>query len=78
MATRLGQTKRGSLIEAVMNVVVGYGVAIAAQLVIFPWFGIYHPITTDLQISLAFLVVGLARSYVLRRVFDRFTRCGKL
>ncbi|HJX90109.1 MAG TPA: hypothetical protein VJ372_06405 [Pyrinomonadaceae bacterium] len=39
----LGQTKKGSLFEAVMNIVVGIGVALATQEIVFPWFGIHIP-----------------------------------
>ena len=35
-----GQSKRLSLIEAIANVLVGYGVAVLAQIAIFPLFGI--------------------------------------
>jgi hypothetical protein len=34
------QTKLGSLIEALMNIAIGYGVALLSQLAIFPMFGI--------------------------------------
>lgn len=34
------QSRRMSAVESVANVAVGYGVAVAAQVAVFPWFGI--------------------------------------
>ena len=60
-----------SLVEAAANVVIGYGIAVATQVVVFPAFGIYITLEDDLAIGLVFLVVSLIRSYLLRRVFER-------
>jgi hypothetical protein len=60
-----------SMVEAIANVVIGYGIAIATQVVVFPIFGIHITLTDDLAIGLVFLVVSLIRSYLLRRVFER-------
>jgi hypothetical protein len=60
-----------SLVESITNVVVGYALAIATQLVVFPWFGIETGLAEHLTIGLAFVGVSLARSYALRRLFER-------
>lgn len=65
------QSRRMSMAEAAANVVIGYGIAVATQVVVFPVFGIQISLADDLMIGLAFLVVSLARSYVLRRMFER-------
>jgi len=65
------QSHRMSLAEAIANVVIGYILAVATQVAVFPLFGIRIALADDLMIGLAFLVVSLARSYVLRRVFER-------
>jgi membrane protein implicated in regulation of membrane protease activity len=65
------QTRIMSLIEATANVVVGYGLAIATQIVVFPWFGLQADLPTHLAIGLLFLIVSLLRSYLLRRLFER-------
>lgn len=65
-----GQSHRMSWSEAIFNVVVGYVVAVAAQVVIFPWFDYNPPMTTHLMISLCFTVVSLIRGYLLRRFFN--------
>jgi hypothetical protein len=36
----MSQSRHMSLIEAVTNVVVGYVLAVATQIVVFPWFGL--------------------------------------
>lgn len=64
------QSRRMSLVEACANVALGYGVAVAAQIVVFPWFGLYVPLLDNLAIGGAFTVVSIARSYGLRRLFE--------
>lgn len=64
------QTKLGSLIESLMNIVIGYGVAILSQVVIFPWFDIHVPLKTNLWIGAWFTVISLVRSYIIRRWFN--------
>ena len=39
------QSRKRSALEAVANVVIGYVVAITAQMAIFPLFGIYIPVS---------------------------------
>ena len=65
-----GQSRRMSLIEAVTNVAIGYGVAVLAQLAISPLFGIAVSLGDNLAIGAAFTVVSLARSYAVRRLFN--------
>jgi hypothetical protein len=64
------QTRLESLIESLTNILIGYGVAFASQLVIFPYFDIHIPFTTNLWIGAWFTLVSLIRSYVLRRWFN--------
>ena len=65
------QSRTMSLIEAGANVVVGYGVAVLTQIVVFPWFGITATLAGNLMIGAIFTAVSLVRSYALRRVFER-------
>ena len=66
------QSRAMSLVEVITNVVVGYGLAVTTQIVVFPWFGIETGLTEHLTIGLAFLVVSLVRGYALRRLFEAF------
>lgn len=71
------QSRLMSAVEAVVNVVVGYGVAVATQLVVFPVFGLEASLAQNLAIGLIFTVVSLVRSYALRRAFEALlTRAG--
>jgi len=72
------QSRRMSLVESITNVVVGYGVALATQLVVFPWFGLTVTLAQNVRIGLLFTVVSVARSYLLRRAFEawRVRRSG--
>ncbi|MFN3576183.1 MAG: hypothetical protein ACK4TJ_04285 [Tabrizicola sp.] len=64
------QSRLMSLVEAVANVIVGYVLAIATQIVVFPWFGIETGLTEHLTIGLVFVGVSLVRGYLLRRLFE--------
>ncbi len=68
------QSKRGSLIESLINVLVGYSVALVSQLVIFPLFNIHIPFSDNLLIGLWFTVISIVRSYVIRRWFNRLVK----
>jgi len=59
-----------SLVEAVANVVVGYGVAVVTQILIFPIFGLHTTLAQNLKMGAVFTVVSIGRSYLLRRVFE--------
>ena len=67
------QSKRHSLIESCANVAIGYGVALASQLAVFPMFGIHVPLSSNLAIGVWFTAISLVRSYVIRRWFTRKT-----
>lgn len=72
--TRRRQSRKGSLMEAFLNVLVGFWVAVAVQSLVFPLFGIATSLGTDLKIAGIFTAVSIARSYVMRRVFERLSR----
>tara|TARA_R110000851_G_scaffold301434_1_gene457843 strand:+ start:385 stop:633 length:249 start_codon:yes stop_codon:yes gene_type:complete len=66
----MNQTKIESLLESIVNIIIGYGVALASQLLIFPMFGIDVPFSANLWIGLWFTLISLIRSYVIRRWFN--------
>ena len=72
------QSKIGSFIEAVVNIAIGYIVAILSQVAIFPMFGIHVPLSTNLAIGVWFTVISLVRSYVVRRWFNARLRAATL
>lgn len=64
------QSRRMSLAENLANVVVGYAVAVATQVAVFPLFGIRIPVSDNMLIGLPLVAAAIARSYVLRRIFE--------
>lgn len=64
------QSRKGSLIEALINVLIGYGVSFAANMTVLPLFGFNVTLTQNLLIGLIFTVISVVRSYVVRRYFN--------
>ena len=64
------QSKRMSLIESLINVTVGYLVAVGANYIVLPMFGYMVDIADSFYIGIVFMAIGIARSYLLRRLFN--------
>jgi hypothetical protein len=64
------QSKQMSLLESLTNVAVGYGVAVSAQILVFPMFGLDVPLSDNLAIGAIFTGISIVRSFTLRRVFE--------
>lgn len=62
------------MIETCINVAIGYGVALASQVLIFPLFGIHIPLSSNLMICAFFTVISIARGYLVRRLFNHIHR----
>ena len=67
----MSQPRIYSLVESVANVAIGFGVALVTQIVVFPIFGLHATISDQLGIAAIFTVVSIARSYMVRRLFNR-------
>lgn len=61
--------KSSSLIEALSNVAIGYGISFAANALILPQFGYNITVSDNLAIGGIFTIVSVARSYLIRRMF---------
>ena len=70
----MSQSRAMSAVEAVANVLVGFGVAMIAQATVFPLFGFHAQPSEHLAIAGIFTVVSVVRSYLLRRCFDALLR----
>ena len=66
----LGQGKKGSLVESVVQVLTGWGVAIITQLIVYPLMGIAVSIMQNINLSLIFIAVGFVKQYYVRRLFE--------
>ena len=65
-----GQGKKGSLVESVIQVLTGWGVAIITQLIVYPLMGIEVSILQNINLSLIFIFVGFIKQYYVRRLFE--------
>lgn len=66
----MGQTRLESFIEALLNIFIGYIVAVASQIMIFPMFGVHLSFQSNLWMGAWFTLISLIRSYIIRRYFN--------
>lgn len=64
------QSRFMSLVESLINVAVGYGIAVITQIVVFPLFGLTTTLSENMAMGAIFTVVSIARSYFVRRLFE--------
>jgi hypothetical protein len=67
---RAPQSRALSMLEAVVNVVFGFLLALIMQGIIYPLLGIVTTGATDLLIAAIFTLVSLVRSFLVRRAFE--------
>ena len=80
----MDQTRLESLIETVVNTLIGFIVAFFSQMLVFPLVGLENvPIATNLEIGAWFTAISVLRGYVIRRWFNarlkkvaRLLACG--
>lgn len=65
------QSRKGSLIESCINVVIGYGISFTANALVLPLFGFNISISQNLAIGAIFTVISIVRSYIIRRYFNK-------
>ena len=70
------QSRLMSLVEAITNVIVGYGVAVVTQILIFRIFGLQTTLGQNLAMGGIFTIVSLVRSFLLRRLFEAIRVAG--
>jgi hypothetical protein len=64
------QSRLGSLIEALANIAIGFGINLGANLVVLPWFGFNVSASQAFGIGVVFTVISLVRGYFIRRWFN--------
>lgn len=64
------QSRLMSMVEAIVNVLVGFWVAVLTQMLVFPLFDLHASFSQNISMGLIFTVVSLVRSYLLRRAFN--------
>lgn len=65
------QSRWMSFVEALTNILVGYGIAVSTQILVFPIFGLQSTLTENLKIGAVFTAVSIVRSFALRRLFEK-------
>jgi len=70
----MGQSRRMSAVEAMVGTAIGYIVAVATQMMVFPIFGLRAGVIENLGRGLALTAVSVVRSYLVRRLFERLHR----
>ena len=66
------QSKLDSFIEAWLNVLIGFGISVLANFVIFPWVGVSASTGQILWIGAGMTLVSVARSYLVRRFANKY------
>jgi hypothetical protein len=64
------QSKLMSLIEAVVSILVGFGISVAAQAFFLPLLGLEISLRQNLLFALIMTVISIARQFVMRRIFE--------
>ena len=65
------QTKRKSLIESIIQTIIGLGTSILIQVILYPIMGIPVTFSQNLIITLVFFTVSIVRGYFVRRIFEK-------
>ena len=64
------QSRWMSFVESLANVAAGYGLAVLAQIIAFPMFGLSTTLEQNLKLGFIFTLLSIARSFGLRRIFE--------
>ena len=70
LAASMRQTRVGSLVEACINVLIGFTINFFANLVILPLIGFHITVGQNIFIGVLYTIVSVARSYAIRRWFN--------
>jgi len=66
----MSQRRLYSLIEALFNTGVGFGISVAAGVVVYPMFGHSFGLIQLSGITAIFTAISILRGYVVRRLFN--------
>lgn len=70
----MSQSRKGSAVEACINMLVGLIVSMVANTIVFPRFGFHPSLLDNIGITLIYTAISLIRSYCLRRAFNLLDR----
>lgn len=67
-----GQPRLHSLVESVVNISAGFVVAVIVNYLLLPLFGMHPTLKDSMWIAVIFTFIGIARSYLVRRLFNHW------
>lgn len=70
------QSRRMSVLETVVGTGIGYCVAVAANWLVLPHYGMEASLGASAEIGAIFTALALVRGYVVRRLFNALHRKG--
>lgn len=73
----MSRSRLHSFVEAWVNVLIGFAVSFAANMLILPMFGYNVSVNHALGIGLWFTAVSVVRSYAIRRLFNEMHRWSR-
>lgn len=72
------QSKKISLLEALLNTASGFITSLITQWLVFPWFNFSPSLRENLTITAIFTIVSIVRSYAWRRLFNHLQTTRRL
>ena len=70
----MAQSVKQSWIEIGVNTIVGFSLSVGIQMLIYPLMDIPVTMSENISITLIFMFVGITRSFIIRRIFNRFSK----
>lgn len=64
------QTRLGSFVESIINVIIGFIINYSANLLIFPLFGMHISAVNNFYLGCIYTIISVVRSYIIRRYFN--------
>ncbi len=68
------QSKKHSIIESIVNIIIGLFTSFLIQLLLYPLMGIKVSINQNVFITFVFFIVSFIRGCLVRRVFNNFIK----
>jgi len=71
------QSKLGSFAESVTNIAIGITIGFLSNIAVLPAFGYNVTLSDATMISIVFTGISLARSYIIRRIYNKYNFFGR-
>jgi uncharacterized membrane protein len=66
----MAQSRTMSVVETVVQNVVGFVIAMAVQALVLPFWGFHPTLAENFWITFIFMAISVIRSYIFRRLFE--------